>query len=733
MSSLSLCTIRYLFKINHVARPFYICYNGSMKHALRIFLLLVLLTGAITVTGCKEQPFDKAADAFFSALRQRDYARMENLLTPVSANQAPLETLTQYYDKVYNLLGVTGITTQINDAQQTADRAVFHYTLTLQTQSCGTLSYQSVLEVERKLNYYLINWSPANVLPKMQWEDRIFKSTVKGKRGEIFDCNGYPLIVNEYALTFYVNPQTADISAVAAGVGEALSLETEPLRTAMELAKTRGQDTCVLATYLKGILPAEKEEAALNVTGVKLDRDSITPVRRQLRDSVASHVLGFSTPVTSEDRQNPAFKDLPEGTRIGRTGVESVCNQRLLGTDGFEIYLLSADSKTKTVLFTQPAVNGQDIKLTIDILLQEKAEKELATRYAADASNGSVVIIEPTTGAVKVLASYPTFSLNLYAKNQPEKGAADLYKEDSGSPTLNRATQGLYPPGSVMKCFTALMGLDSGVVEVTTRFPYENDIEQQSETTDGWRPRGSYWSKLIIRQRYRSAQNMPLDMNRGLIWSDNIYFGWLGMQVGAQNFMAYCNELGLGSGWSFDLPLKASSLCNKETDLTESGNLKLLADSAYGQGEVLITPLQLAATVSLFGNGGNIMQPYIIAAYCTTNGENCLVEQETTQPKQLFAGFAGAAKVRAVSNIMERVYSEGSGEAGYVRGISVAGKTGTAQTGNGVTEIGWYAGQVTKGGLPYTFLVHVEGPKNNTGAAKFGTTKAVLEMLKTDG
>ena len=178
--------------------------------------------------------------------------------------------------------------------------------------------------------------------------------------------------------------------------------------------------------------------------------------------------------------------------------MEKEYDSLLQGVNGTEIYLLSADSRTRTSLYKSEAVNGLDISLTLDIDVQLAAEKAMAENYGERAT-GTTVVNDPKTGEIKAMVSYPSFDLNIYAADSPRSDAADLVTDES-LPLFNRLTQGRYAPGSVFKTMTAIMGLETGTVTLNTAFPYENEIISMGNGTDGWKPKGSKWVTYIIRQ-----------------------------------------------------------------------------------------------------------------------------------------------------------------------------------------------------------------------------------------
>lgn len=702
----------------------------SLKKIICIILIAVLLGGtAVLFTSCASDGFSQTAEDYFNALSERNYERMYDMLTPQSSARLSLDSFKEYHDKVYNLLGVNKITIERGETITSSNRVVYNYVLVLDTDEYGQFRYDSTLEVLKKLDdFYLIEWSPANVISPMTWDDRIYKTTLRAKRGEIFDCNGKVLIKNAYAVTVYADlTEIEDISQAAAGAAQALGLDAQSLQSKMQSAADSEQDTAILAAYIPGELSLEAEEALEQIEGIKIDRDSLTPIRYAVYGSAAAHTIGYSTPVTAEDREQEEYAELLAGTRVGRTGVEKQYDSVLQGTNGTEIYLLSADARTRTSLYKKEAVNGLDISLTIDIDIQLAAEEAMKENYT-DRATGTTVVNDPKTGAIKAMVSYPSFDLNIYATDSPRSDAADLVTDES-LPLFNRLTQGRYAPGSVFKTMTAIMGLESGTVTLNTAFPYEDEIVSLDEGSDGWKPKGSAWVTYIVRQHFANSASLgKLSMKRAIAYSDNIYFGWLGMQIGAETFLEWADKLGFKEAAPFDLPLQSASIANDDDNLRN--DVKLLADTAFGQGELLVTPVQLAAAYSIFGNEGSIMAPYVINYIADTDSEGKHQIVSQTQPYTWIANAASTGTINDLLEILEFTVDSASGKGGYVRGMRIAGKTGTAQTGNEVTEIGWYAGYIIDGGENYTVLVHTDGFIGETSDIKHATIKAVFNYLK---
>ncbi len=703
------------------------------KTAIRIILLLIFcVVMAMFCTSCAGNSFDGTATAYLNAFQKFDYRKMYDLLTPGAQGRVDYDEFADYHKKVYDLLKITGVTVKRGEKTDNGISQSFDYTAEFTSSEYGTFTYDMQLEIIKKAGFYLVSWTPANVVSDMNWNDRIYGVTLKGKRGEIFDRDGRIIVQNDYAVTVYAdrikiaayeekNNLKFDINSTIKNVASILNLDYSKVAETYE--KSAG-GTGVLATMFKGELSSEQEAKLSELEFVYVDRSSVTPIRYYPYKEALSQTLGYSTPITPEDREKPEYKYLDEGTRIGRTGLEAAYDSYLQPKKGYQVYLLSDDSKTKTVLYSEDAQDGYDLVLTVDMLVQKNVSDYMKEHYNTQ-STGTANIINPKTGAVVTLVSYPGYDGNVYSTDKATN-YGDLF-DNPHTPLLNRNVQGTYPPGSIFKSIMACIGLESGTVTTNTVFPYENEIEYYTFEKDRWRPKGSKWSTYIVRQAFRNANvTGSLDMHRALTWSDNIYFGWLAMRVGKESLMQYAQKIGIGESIPFDLKVKASQLYNQEKTLD---SLKLLADTGFGQAEVLFSPLQLCATFSLFGNGGTIMQPYIVQSICSTDENGNHVEVQTTEPK-VYKKVFNENTVLTVRSILENTAKNGTGKSGIkgLTNIRVASKTGTAQTGTTETgEVGWYAGYVIEGGENDAVLVSAD-----ESDLKFATVNFVFAQLQNE-
>lgn len=372
--------------------------------------------------------------------------------------------------------------------------------------------------------------------------------------------------------------------------------------------------------------------------------------------------------------------------RYGRAGVERIYNEELSGQSGLlGIYSYWDELVGKTHV-------GADLKLTVDMRVQRAAAEALGER------KGAVVALDPRTGAVLAMVSYPR-----YDPNALESTWKDI-NSNEGKPLLNRATMGLYPPGSVFKIIVAAAGLEKGIVRPDTKF------------TDT----GSVMAGGFEVNNYGDSVYGDHDFTQAFADSINTTFAKLGVQMGAEAMANYTAAFGFGQQPPWPLPATASFFPAAETM-----DKAHLAQVSYGQGEVLATPLQMALAASAVANGGQIMKPYLLAQVLSRDGG---VLAETKPAKWLTA--ISAATASTLRDLMVECVKSGTGTRAALGSVQVAGKTGTAEITGGEPHA-WFAGFAPAGDPRVVVAVVVEnGGTGGSAAAPVARSviKAVLGL-----
>lgn len=352
--------------------------------------------------------------------------------------------------------------------------------------------------------------------------------------------------------------------------------------------------------------------------------------------------------------------------RYGRTGAESAFDQYLLGID--------QAGKIKSILdkLLGRQQYGYDVTLSIDSSLQRKSMDLLNGR------KGAVVALEPKSGKILALVSSPSFDPNIVDKDVDEglTGYGQLLKQTDKAPLLNRATRGIYPPGSVFKIITEAGALELGQQYQDRTFSCEGSLE-----VDGF----------ILNDL---AAHGKVDLNKAIAVSCNTYFASLGLELGQENLKSIAKSFG------FDLinydkdgnqvgrypVINAEVPFNPGTIPFNNLSKAEIASSAIGQGRVLVSPMQMALVASAVANGGIIMKPSILEQVVSHNG---LLLKKGVQEALLTPISVQTARI--LTNAMVEVVKTGTATNAAIRGIEVAGKTGSAQNPGGQTHA-WFIG-----------------------------------------
>ena len=392
-------------------------------------------------------------------------------------------------------------------------------------------------------------------------------------------------------------------------------------------------------------------------------------VYRVYADDALSHVVGYAS------------------RRFGSTGLERTYAAELLG-------VRPQDPLSRLAARFRPAEDTrEDLRTSLSLPLQR-----LAVRLLGD-DRGAVVMLDPRTGEVLVLASTPTFDASAVANPATAARTFARLQKDEAAPLLPRATQGLYVPGSVFKIVTATAALGSGAVTTSTRFAEQPLAEEDGLLVSGFRVRDGH---------HPATGSRALDLAGAIEVSCNIWFALAGLETGGAELTAWAGRLGFGAALPFDLPTSVSQLTNGGGPLPGGfADDVELATAAFGQGEVLVTPLQMALVAAAVANDGVLMEPHLATAFIGRDGSERAVAARPW--RTILAPSVNeairAAMERAVEGELGSRYTAGA----QVAGIRVAGKSGTAQLGGSGEPHSWFIGFAPADDPVVAIAVLVEG------------------------
>lgn len=418
-----------------------------------------------------------------------------------------------------------------------------------------------------------------------------------------------------------------------------------------------------------------------------------------------SHLLGYQTSLHEGEYEELATAGYLYNDVIGRSGLEYTYEKVLRGVFGQKQYEVTAQGIEQKVIGQSAPIDGQSLLSTIDLELQREAERVLQ-RYLDEneKTKGSVVILEPNTGQVLAMVSLPTYDNNQFAKRiNPDQYAQLITNEDR--PLFLRSISGEYPSGSTFKPIVAAAALEEQVVTEHTAFLSTGGI------------RISLW----FFPDWRAGGHGQTNVYHALADSVNTYFYIIGggtetfEGLGVQRISAYARQFGLSEPLTIDLPGEVSGfLPSKEWKEETKGERWYIGDTyhlAIGQGDLLVTPLQVASFFATFANGGTVYQPHLVSAYLDQQGRIT----KSIQPKVLEQVDISAEHIETVQTGLRRVVTVGSGKRLGALSVPVSGKTGTAQWHSSKPPHAWFAGYAPSTNPEIAFSVLVEEGEEGSG------------------
>ena len=387
----------------------------------------------------------------------------------------------------------------------------------------------------------------------------------------------------------------------------------------------------------------ELKEQLLTISGVMINKED---GRVYSLGEEAAHLIGYVQPINAEELEKNEGKGYTTNSLIGKAGLELAYEDTLKGIDGTDIYIVDENENRIASLAKQDKKDGKDVKLTIDSSLQKQVYDQMKD------DKGLFVIMEPQTGELLALVSTPTYDSNDFVVGLTTDKWNEL-NNDEARPLFNRFTQ-KYCPGSTFKPVTGAIGLTTGKIDQNEDLGY---------TGTSWQ-KDSSWGNYNVTTL--TGYSGPKNLLNGILHSDNIYFAQSVLKIGADTFTSSLDKLGFNQAIDFPLTLAKSQYASNNGNKIE-GETKL-ADSGYGQGDILVNPIHMAAIYSAFANDGNMIKPRIEDDE-EKNGE-ILIEN----------AFSKEAAYTIENDLIQVVENpEGTANDMKISGTTIAGKTGTAE------------------------------------------------------
>ena len=646
-----------------------------------IILMGVLLFISFVLGGCKKKvSMDDILLDYMAYIPQQKYEEMYKMIDVKASGSIEKDKFIERNSKIYEGIEISNFEVDVLEIDEK------ELTVTYKT-SFDTLSDKISFDntanfVETEESYKLI-WKDSLIFPNLSATDKVSVSVNKANRGVIFDRNDYVLAAQGEAFAVGLVPEKIeDDENTFAKLAEILGLDVETIRKKLDASWVRSD----LFVPMKLLSTEDKEMhkgELLSIPGVMIKKEI---VRSYPLGEAAAHLVGYVQNVTAEDLKEHWGEGYSADSVIGRNGMEALYEKELKGRNGYSIEILGVDGKRKEILAYNDVEHGKDIKLTIDCFLQQ----DLYETFKADKSCS--VALNPESGEVLALVSTPTYDNNDFVLGL-STAKWDELNNDERKPLLNRFRQ-IYAPGSTFKPITASIGLQNNVFTADEDFGSEGHEWQKD---DSW---GSY--KITTLKTYE-----PVVLKYAIMYSDNIYFAKVALKTGKESFAKALDVLGFNSKLPFEITMNKSKYTNTEKIETEIQ----LADSGYGQGQILMNPLHLATIYTAFVNQGDVLKPTL--RYEENYNSKVWIENA-------FSEDVANTVLEGIKLVINN--SNGTGYVAHNDDVMLAGKTGTAEIKSSKndtsgTELGWFVVTTTgDADKPIMLVSMVEDVKNIGGS-----------------
>lgn len=584
---------------------------------------------------------EAAVKKFVNSLEEENFDAIPETLVADEAQKSDYtdEEIVAKYQAIYGGIAAEGVKADNIKVDRTDDGYTFTYDLQMNT-SVGELkdlSYEGTVTMED--GDAKLAWAPNLIFPEMSGQDKISISVDEAIRGEILDRNQQPLAENGTLSQLGVVPSALgegtereqNIAAIAAKY----DIEVDAIEAALGQAWVQ-PDYFVPLKVVTDTADLPQGASIQEVTG-----------RTYPLGEAAAHLIGYVGEVTAEDlEENPS---LATDSEIGRSGLEATYDEELRGKNGGRIVITDEAGNEKSTLLEDTKEDGQTIQLTIDSQAQQIAYDALGGQA------GSTVATQPTTGELLVLTSSPSYDPNKMTQGISQEDY-DAYTQNEQLPFISRFATG-YAPGSTFKVITSAIGLDNGTI---------NPADELSIGGLKWQKDASWGDYQVTRV---SAVD-PVNLRTALVYSDNIYMAQETLNMGEEAFRAGLSKFIFDEELDIPIAMNYAQISNEDS----FGSEILLADTGYGQGELLINPIQQATMYSVFANNGTLVYPK-------------LVMDAETKTKE---GVVTPESVSIIREDMEAVVTDSNGTANSLNslGIPLAAKTGTAEIKESQDETG---------------------------------------------
>ncbi len=514
--------------------------------------------------------------------------------------------------------------------------------------------------------------------------NRTREKPIIAPRGLIYDKNNQPLVKNVPIFDAFIMPRDLSLDK---------QKREKQLKSIAEIInKSENEIKNILEKYpdnFKYFLAVREKIPYDEAVLLKIEAKQIPGLyietrnqREYLYPFEFSHLLGYLGKITEKELAKKKDSDYLLNDYIGKIGLELTYESELRGKYGKERLEVDVRGQEKQVIYYEEAKSGKNLTLTIDKDVQRQVKQILEKNLEKyNKSRASVVMINPQNGEIIALVSLPDFNNNLFAKGIASRDYQQLI-ENEDNPLFNRTIKGEYPSGSVIKPVVAAGALEEDIITDKTTFLSKGGLWLY----DRW-----------FFPDWAAGGHGLTNVYKAIAWSVNTYFYIIGggyedfEGLGIDGLKKYMKLFGLGKKTAIDLPSEADGLVPDPAWKMKNKNEEWYIGDTYhlaiGQGDILVTPLQVANYTTVFANSGKLYQPHLVKEVFTNQGE-----RESVNPEMIRDNFIDMENINIVKKAMRQTVTSGSAQYLNNLNVSVSGKTGTAQWRKDKDNHAWFTG-----------------------------------------
>lgn len=613
------------------------------KLIIAIVIVIIAIGSGVFFYASRDDQINETIDA----IEDKNVKQVFKNSTYQSKNDNGEVEMTDRPIKIYDSLGVKDINIKDRDIKKVSkNKKQVTAKYELQT-NYGKINRDVKLNFIKEDKDWKLDWNQSVIIPGMQKNQSINIEPLKSERGKILDRNNVELATTGTAHEVGIVPNnvsTSDYKAIA----EKLDLSESYIKQQTEQDWVKDDTFVPLKTVQNMNQDTKNFVEKYHLTTQE------TESRQYPLEEATTHLLGYVGPINSEELKQKAFKGYKKDAIVGKKGIEKLYDKELQNKDGYRVTIIDDNNKVIDTLIKKKKKDGKDIKLTIDARVQKSIYNNMKDDY------GSGTAIHPQTGELLALVSTPSYDVYPFMNGMSDEDYKKL-TEDDKEPLLNKF-QITSSPGSTQKILTAMIGLNNKTLDDKTSYKINGK---------GWQKDKSWGDYNVTRYE---VVNGDIDLKQAIESSDNIFFARVALELGSKKFEEGMKRLGVGEDIPSDYPFYNAQISNKNLD-----NEILLADSGYGQGEILINPVQILSIYSALENKGNVNAPHVLKDTKNKVWKKNIISQEN---------------IKLLTDGMQQVVNKTHREDIYRSYANLVGKSGTAELkmkqGETGKQIGWF-------------------------------------------